>query len=165
MMQRMIIVILLAIFSLTACQQSALPEFDDIPLDTISNRLIYNFEPRIRWISHNPGERWFVVGRDLGTRNIGTIIMIRLEIKETPGQAFEDALARLTVDPYTIGETDDGNIYARGSSVISDYVIFRDSPDFVISFTLIEVFSDSIDVRLIADWEQIALEGFLLILE
>ena len=165
MPNRILSVMLISLLFLTACEQSGLPDVEGVEIDAIRDNINFSFTPQVRWVSANPGNRWFIVGRDLATSNISTKITLEIEAKASTGQSLEEVLTILTAQPYTIEELEDGSIYARGSSLATEFVIFRDFPDFVVTLTVIDALSESIDPRLIADWERIALEGDLLILE
>lgn len=171
MPKRMLVVILIAVVSiLTACQQSGgldpnatLPGSSSI--DAINN-ITYIISVDHLWISPNPGGRWSFVGRQLQvTSEITTVIQIRLNAKADVGQAFEDALADVTAADYTIEETDDGVVYARGTNAVGGMVIYRDYPEYVVTITLMDAVSDTVDEQYINDWEIIALEGGLMTVE
>jgi hypothetical protein len=165
MIQRMFIIIL-ALMLIAACNQSEAPPIDDIVGDLDTNPLVYSISLGIQWVSPNPQGRWSEVGREVqATDNITTRIIIRLEPKAELGQDFELAMASLTAEDVTIEATDSGIVYIRTTSEISDYVIYRDFPNYIVVLSLVDALTDTVEPEYIADWERIALEGNLLILQ
>jgi len=169
MLKRILGVILISFaIVLAGCTQSGVIPEEDLEgsgLDAFNN-ITYIITVDQFWITPNPGGRWSYVGRQLQvTSNITTVVQIRLEPKSETGQSFESALENVTAEPYTIEETDDGVLYARGSSEVSDYIIFRDYPEYVVEISLFDGVTDDIDQQYINDWEIIALEGGLFFAE
>lgn len=166
MVKRILIVMLaLLILLMTACKQSEAPPVDDIIGDMDTNPLVYNISLGIQWVSPNPEQRWSEVGREIQAMDyITTRIIIRLEPKAEPEQDFEAALTSLTTENISIEETETGMLYVRTRSQISDYVIYRDFPNYIVVLSLVDALTDTVDPEYIDDWERIALEGNLLIL-
>ena len=163
MWYRMLSVILLTILFLTACEQTGLREVDGFSLDSLGITVHLPITQNLKWVAPNPGDRWSVLGTDLSA-SIVRLITPQIYIKEDPGQSLETLMPAITENDYTIEETDDGTVYARSQSLTSDYIIFRDFPDYVISLTYIDP-STTIDPIYINDWEKIALEGYLVIVD
>lgn len=165
LIQRRVIVMLIVILGLSACKQSEAPPIDDIFEGTPANNLVYNISLELQWLSANPGNRWSQAGRELVSENVSTVILIRVDAKDESGQAFETILENLTADNVIIETTENGVLYGRASSEVSEHVIYRDFPAFVVTLTLIDKISDTVDRSYINDWERIALEGNLFIVE
>jgi len=127
----------------------------------VANSLVYNISLELQWLSPNPGNRWSQAGRELASDNASTVILIRFEAKDEVGEEFLSALDRITAETVLIETTVDGIVYGRGSSEISDHVIYRDFPAFVVTLTLIDKISDTVEQAYINEWERIALEGTL----
>ena len=161
-----IVIFSILLLFVTACQQSEAPPIDDIVGNISTNNLTYDISLEQQWISPNPGERWTVGGRELQvTNDISVRIIIRLEPKVVVNQDFEDALATITANELTIGETENSERYAQGITEVDSYVIYRDYPETVVRIELIDAVLNDIDPLYINDWERIALEGGLLTLE
>lgn len=164
--RRLVIMFMCIIMILTACKQSEPPPIDDIVGSISMNNLTYDISLEQQWISPNPGERWAIGGRELQvTNNISTRILIRLEPKAEMNQDFEEALAGITADELTFGETETGERYAQGISSAGSRIIYRDYPETIVKIELIDLMTDDIDQLYINDWERIGLEGGLLTLE
>lgn len=174
-MYRMLIVILAILgLVLVGCQQSEGPSDEDIAaiignIDTLNanaERLVYDISLELQWVFPNPRNAWALVGREIQLLdNVSTRILFRLEPKAETGQSFEDALASITASDLTFDETDSGERYARGTSTMSNYVIFRDFENAVVVITLTDLLVDTIDPVFVSDWETIALDGGLFVLD
>ncbi|MGB7338804.1 MAG: hypothetical protein WBC91_07935 [Phototrophicaceae bacterium] len=172
-MHRMLIVILgIASMLLVGCQQSEGPSDEDIAaiigdIEALaSDRLVYDISLELQWVMPNPRNAWALVGREIqAIDQVSTRILIRLEPKTETGQGFEEALMLLTASDLIFGETDTGERYARGTSAMSNYVMYRDFDTVVVVLTLTDLLVDVIDPIYVADWETIALDGGLFVLD
>ncbi|MEM9952101.1 MAG: hypothetical protein AAF846_10895 [Chloroflexota bacterium] len=170
-MHRLLVVMLsILAFVLIGCQQSEGPSDEDIAAilgdtQTDTDRLFLDLSLSMQWVTPNPDSNWVIAGRDIQRRDDLTIrIAIRLEAKNSSGEDFEAAIARLTASNLEYDETDTGEQYARINDG-EDNIIYRNFEDFVVIIRLSTFTDDPIDPIIFEEWETIALEGGLNILD
>lgn len=161
------VTLILLVLFLTACQQSEAPDLSDLGLEVDPSTLITTpISIDYSWISVNPNGRWTIVGTEMQpSGEFGTRIQFRLNNKAEQEQDFEEALSGITAETLDFATLENGSRYARTSNDEGIRIIYRDYPDVVVEIRIIDTIDDVVDQTYIEDWEMIALEGNLFLME
>ncbi|MEL6405224.1 MAG: hypothetical protein AAFR81_12715 [Chloroflexota bacterium] len=188
MRHRMQVVILcLAVLLLTACSGANepldidllraeacdnLPQVSSIPpdraIDDTSNEVFVQLIINLMWISPNPNLRWAVAGSELQVRDdVTTRILFReTEIQEEQeGLSFEELLYTVAAPEAINGVTDDGMPYGCDVDPIGNRIIYRQNNGYMLEIILTDLNDDQIDIIYISEWQIIALQGGVLLME
>jgi hypothetical protein len=161
------IIFIALLWLLAACSTNegeTFPTLENAPISSnnaSTENIFFPISLDLGYIAPNPGGRWVYFGRSLQAQaTITTGIQIIANSKAYPNQAFAEALANITVQPLEFTQVGDLN-YAEGTNAIGALIIYRDYPDIVLEFRLMDSLADTVAEQYINDWRIIALQGQL----
>ncbi|MDQ7027605.1 MAG: hypothetical protein Q9P44_18840 [Anaerolineae bacterium] len=136
-----------------------------ITLAPLVNNIVVPLGVELVYVAPDPDSRWTIVGQDLqAIDSFTTQIEIDTILKPEDDTPFSAMLPTLTAASLEIQEND-GVQYAEGTTPITDYVLYVDKGEYVMTFTLIDAASDIVRDVYVEDWHVIGIEGELIVLE
>jgi hypothetical protein len=166
-MPRRIVIVMLLFLSGCGLTQTAnvTPLVPQAILAPLVNNVVVPLGAEMAYVAPDPNARWLLVGQDLqAADSFSTHIQIEYLLKPEDDTPFSAVLPTLTAASLEIQEAD-GVLYAEGTTPISNYVLYVDKSAYVMTFTLIDAVSDTVQEVYVVDWRMIGLEGELVHLE
>ena len=167
-MPRRIVIVMLLFLSGCGLTQTAnvtplVPQ--QATLAPLTNNVVVPLGAELAYLAPDPNARWTLVGQDLqAVDSFSTRIQIDTMLKPEDDTPFSEVLPTLTAESLEIQEVD-GVMYAERTTPVSNYVLYVDKGEYVMTFTLIDAASDTVQDVYINDWRRIGLEGGLVRME